>query len=315
MSAVAQGISRLDAMVHRFPNRVTQDIDLSGYMDDEQVHRVKSAMDFAEEVATLFFLPPDQQGRQLPWAGFGNKFYFRQNELTIWTGFKGHGKSAALSQVMNFSMCQGDKVFIISPEFKPARVIERMIMQKVGRRDVSEYQLAEWFNWAENLLWLYDCQSSLKQQDVLALCRYAIDKFQVDHIVIDSLMKMGINPDDYGNQKQFVDRIQSIAHNNPVHIHLVAHARKGSSDEVPPRLHDIKGTSEIADMAENVFVVWRNKPKEKAVSMGDRKKDEEPDAIAFVEAQRNGDGWIGGVPLEFDPHSMLFKGEADRCPI
>ena len=116
-------------------------------------------------------------------------------------------------------------------------------------------------------------------------------------------MKCGIPSDDYTKQKTFVDRLQNIAHCFGPHIHLVAHARKqDQSDERPPRLHDIKGASEIADMVENVCIVWRNKAKEKDQNV----KKESPDAMFIVEAQRNADGWIGSVPLWFDPHSVKF---------
>jgi twinkle protein len=120
--------------------------------------------------------------------------------------------------------------------------------------------------------------------------------------VIDSLMKCGIPPDDYAGQKQMVDQLQSIAHANPLHIHLVAHARKGESDEKPARLHDIKGASEIGDMVENVISVWRNKPKEK----GDPKRSGEPDALMIVEAQRNCGGWVGQLPLNYERNAMIY---------
>jgi twinkle protein len=115
-------------------------------------------------------------------------------------------------------------------------------------------------------------------------------------------------PDDYSAQKMFVDHIQTVAHANPLHIHLVAHARKGNDDSKPPRLHDIKGASEIADMAENVLAVWRNKEKEK----NPEKKSDEPDASLTVEAQRNGDGWIGNCNLMFNRDAMSFYQIGDE---
>lgn len=312
--SVTAGVTRLDEMANRWPNRI-QSIDLSGYMDESTEHLVKPAADYADEVGTLIFTPPEASGLEMPFNTFKNHMRFREGEVTVWTGYKGHGKSAALSQVLNCAMMREQKVFILSPEFRAARVIERMVYQRYATRNITGPQLAEWFKWAADKLWLYDAQSSLKSDDVVAICRYAQDKFKVDHILIDSLMKVGIAPDDYGKQKAFVDRIQSIAHNAPVHIHLVAHARKGASDERPPQLHDIKGTSEIADMVENVMVIWRNKQKEKAQSLGDGKKNDEPDAMMIVEAQRNAEGWVGGVALWYDKRSMLFSETDQRCPV
>lgn len=311
---MAEVLSMLDERASRFPN-VLSEIDLQPYMSEEQQHRIKPADDYRDEVESCVFGGAIEYGCPLPWPGFRDRFVFRQNELTIWSGYKGHGKSALISQALNAAMVRGKKVFILSPEFRPAKVIERLIYQRTQTRQLGKGQLDEWFSWASKLLWLYDAQKSLKADEVVAICRYVVDRLKVDHILIDSLMKCGMAPDDYGAQKRFVDHIQSIAHLNPVHVHLVAHARKGGSDESPPRLHDIKGTSEIADMAENVICVWRNKPKEKAQSMHDASKNDEPDAMAIVEAQRNADGWIGAVPMFYDRQSMTFfepKQERDR---
>lgn len=299
-------VSMLDTRAAQFKNVLTGDIDLSPYYAESQAHRVKPADAYREEVEQGLFNRADI-GRPMPWAAFRNRFEFRQHELSIWSGYKGHGKSAVISQVFDSFMAAGQKAFILSPEFRPAKVIERMIFQRLKTRLVSKAQLDEWFAWASNILWLYDAQKSLKADEVVAICRYAIDNFGVNHILVDSLMKCGMGTDDYTAQKRFVDQLQSLAHLFPVHVHLVAHARKGGSDDLPPKLHDIKGTSEIADMAENVLIVWRNKPKEKSESLGDASHSGEPDALITVEAQRNADGWIGAVPMFFDRQSMTFS--------
>lgn len=210
--------------------------------------------------------------------------------------------SLMISQILMAAIHRGKRVFIISPEFKPASVLERMLYQHSATTSPGVDHLNAFMDFLLERMWLYDAQSSLKPDDVVALCRYGADKLQADHILIDSLMKCGMGPDDYAGQKQFVDRIQSVAHAHPLHIHLVAHARKTNDDSKPPRLHDIKGASEIADMAENVLVVWRNKEKEK----NPEQKHDDPDASLSVEAQRNADGWIGTVHLNHDSEAQLF---------
>lgn len=301
-----EGAKRLDELAGKlvhFPNRITEELDLDPYRTEEIAHRVKPAGDFHDDLIRLLIGEDEsQRGTALPWNALKGRFEFRQHEMTLWTGYKGHGKSALISQALNACMCRSDKVFIISPEFRPARVCERLLYQKLRTRHPDAEEVKAWLGWATTRLWLYDAQSSLKPADVVALCRYAAKELGVQHILIDSLMKCGMGPDDYASQKQFVDQVQGVAHKYPVHLHLVAHARKGHDDEKPARLHDVKGTSEIADMAENVLSVWRNKPKEKDPA---HHKDE-ADAILTIEAQRNADGWIGALPLYFDPQTMLF---------
>lgn len=281
-----------------------KNIDLSEYASEEVVHNVKPASAYRNAMIERLIHREkgDLNATTLPFNLLRNKFEFRQYELTIWAGYKGHGKSLMISQAMMHAIKRGKKVFIFSPEFRPESVLERMLFQFCLTTRPTEAEILGFFDFLLERMWLYDTQASMKSENVVALCRYVADKIKPDHILIDSLMKCGMPPDDYSGQKMFVDKIQSVAHANPLHIHLVAHARKGNDDTKPPRLHDIKGASEIADMAENVLCVWRNKEKEKNPDA----KANEPDASLTVEAQRNADGWIGTVNLNHDPETMLF---------
>lgn len=296
-------LDNLSANVVNFPNMVGDEIDLTQYMEDEVRHRIKSAREYQDGMICLLIGEDESNhGQAMPWNALAGRFDLRKHEMTVWTGFKGHGKSLLISQVLVAMMKRQQKMFIVSPEFRPERVLERMLYQFIGSKIVDAEDIKSFMAWAEKHVWLYDNQASLKPNDVVALCRYAARALEVDHILIDSLMKCGMAPDDHERNKHFIDKIQSVCHQYPLHLHLVAHARKGNDDEKPAKLHDIKGTSEIADMAENVLSVWRNKPKEKK---GDASSTE-ADCTLTVEAQRNGDGWIGMIPLLFDKESMLF---------
>ncbi len=291
-------------------SNVVRKVDLTGYMGEDHSHNVRPAEDYRDALVRRIITrgEGDPGATKMPFSLLDGKFEFRQRELTIWTGYKGHGKSLMLSQALVEAMNNGKRIFIMSPEFKPETVLERMLYQSCRSTEPTKEHVEAFFYRLNGKAWLYDHQASLKPAEVTAMCRYVCDKIVVDHILIDSLMKCGISPDDYGSQKQFVDQLQTVAHNNDVHIHLVAHARKGNDDSKPPRLHDIKGASEIADMAENVLTVWRNKEKEKD---GSNKQDEE-DAILTVEAQRNADGWIGGLRLMHNPDTHRFYQVGDK---
>lgn len=300
-------MSALDRVMAMFPNRIQDNIDLKPYMDDSYKPRVKSAVEYQDDLAKRI----RQRGSWGDKTGFAcdENFRFRPREITIWTGYKGHGKSALLSQVLLGLLQQNRKVFVCSPEFPPVELLYRFIVQFLATDDPTEEEATGMLHAFAETLWLYDIQSSLKPNDVPALCRWVMENIKPDHIVIDSLMKCGLAPDDYPGQKKLVDAIQSVAHQNDVHIHLVAHARKGQSDDKPAKLHDIKGASEIADLAENVVSVWRNKPKEQAISRGDMSLQDAPDALFVIEAQRNCGGWVGTVPLNYERSAMLYFEE------
>lgn len=299
---IEAGREQIEAAILNFPGFVEDNINLSAFMEPAQAHKVKSAMAFRDQLIRLIS-GDGERGATTPWAGFDGKFEFRPSELTVWSGYKGHGKSLVISQALEKFINNNQKVFIISPEFPAHQVLKRMMIQGLGVHNTTAQNAIKWLNAVDESLWLYDQQSSLKPKDIPALCRYAVETHGVDHILIDSLMKCGLAPDDYAGQKNLVDQIQQVAHRTKVHVHLVAHGKK-AGDEKMGGLHDVKGASEIADMAENVIIVWRNKAKE---LQGD--KQGEPDCIVKVEAQRNGDGWIGQIPLFFKKSSFTFQGE------
>lgn len=297
-------------------NLIDSDIDLSQFAEPDNVHQVRSADRFKKRTLDVLNHKDSAVGVPMPWIKTRDMIELRPGELSIWSGYKGHGKSQMLSQVMLHCMRLCNRVLIISPEFKPEEVLARKCRQESGSSRPPEQFVNDWFEYAKTRLWLFDHQGALKSDNVVALCRYAVATYGIQHIVIDSLMKcgIGVGSDDYTKQKHFVDRLQSVAHQAGPHIHLVAHARKGSSDDVPPGLHDVKGTSEIGDMAENVFTVWRNKPKHKAMSAGDHSKAHEPDAILTCESQRNGSGWNGALQFWFDPQSGQFLESLNDNP-
>lgn len=284
-----------------FKNILNEEIDLTKWMSDDQMGRVKAAGQYLGKLLETIN-GNGEKGGLLPWESIKEKFCFRPSELTIWSGFKGHGKSLVISQVLELLISKGEKIFIISPEFPAHRVLHRMMMQAIGVRNMHPEHAFDWLGAIEENLWLYDQQSSLKPLEVVALCRYAVQELGVTHILIDSLMKCGIAPDDYAGQKRFVDALQNLAHRNELHIHLVAHARKGHDDTKIAGLHDISGSSDIANIAENIIITWRNKEKELGGG-----KIEEPDCIVKIEAQRNGDGWIGSIPLWFNKSNFTFR--------
>ena len=298
----------------KFSGLIPDSIDIEKYLSPVESVHVYPADYFADRAIALLN-GTNKSGLPLPWGKADGAFAFRPGEMTIWTGFKAHGKSMLLSQILLQAMCAGERVFIVSPEFLPEAVLARKIRQAAANPNPPEAFARKFLAWAGNdRLWLFDHQGSLSPEKVIGVIRYAIDRHAVTHVLVDSLMKCGIATDDYNRQKKFVDDLQGIAHQEGVHLHLVAHARKGESDDKPPRLHDVKGASELCDMAENVLTVWKNKRKFEAQSRGKTDRDDEVDALLTVDSQRNGDGWTGSIGLWFHRPSFQFIGGANFPP-
>jgi twinkle protein len=242
----------------------------------------------------------------------------------VYAGGNGGGKSLITGQIAMGLIKQGQKVCIASFEMKPKRSIYRMIRQFSGENidkprfsDKARYigELVDRFrDFSASHLWFYDQQGTTNAQQVIAMARYCAVRLGITHVFIDSLMKCVPSEDDYNAQKYFVDELTALARDHNIHIHLIHHIRKLTSEEVTPNKNDIKGTGSIADQVDNVLLVWRNKKKEHSAQAGNSVDNATPDAMLMCEKQRNGESedWYS---LWFHKESHQFLENPDAMPM
>ena len=270
---------------------------------------LKSAKDFEEQVIDILTGKNTEEiGIHLPWQKTHHKIMLRPDELSIWTGINGHGKSLLLGYVMLHAIAQGHKVCIFSGEMKPKRTLERMVKQIVGNGRPTEEAVARAFDFLNENLWIFDQVGSTKIQRLLDVFAYAYKRHGITHFVIDSMMMCGIAQDDYNGQIRFLNALCDFKNLYNVHIHLVAHPRKNEDENKASGKMDVKGSGTITDMADNVFSVWRNKPKEENPD----KHADQSDAILKCMKQRNGE-WEGNVLLWFKSDSGQYA-ESSKYP-
>ena len=256
-------------------------------------------------------------GAPLPWGKVRGLFGFRPGEITIWSGYNGHGKSQIMGQVMSW-VAPFNNVAIASFEMLPELTLTRMMRQIAGSRVPSEEYIRKVLRYLTGKLYIYDQRGPNSPERMLAATGYFAEKYEVKHMVIDSLMKCGMAPDDYVKQKDFVDRLTEVAELYGIHIHLVAHMRKpenGSEGSRPSRF-SVSGHSDITNLAHNVLVTWRNKPKEKRVNNGeaDPELEGEPDQLLMVDKQRNGE-WEGQINLWYHRDSFQYTPDPRNLPM
>lgn len=283
------------------------DIDFGQYMQStDSAHKVRPASEYAHEVEKYFHSSDESTQIGMPWRKTWDKIAFRSGEVTVWAGYSGHGKSLILGQISNHLMRQfGQRLCIASMEMKPYMTLARMCRQAAGGIPDVEY-IHRYHRGTNGLLWVYDQQGTVKGDKMAAVIRYCHEKHDMQHFVIDSLLKCGFAEDDYTGQKMFVDQLCSIGRDTGVHIHLIHHSRKGADEYKVPNKHDIKGTGSITDQVDNVIVVWRNKLKEKEIQENNMSKSNDPDCLLAIEKQRNGE-WEGRIALWFDSISRGFR--------
>jgi twinkle protein len=278
---------------------------------------LRKASDFTGEVVSLFWPSNDQhQGYKTPYGKLDNKLLFRPAEVTLWSGSSGAGKSQILSDCMVDWVQQGSRTCLSSLEMRPQQTLKRMVKQAIGVDRPSESAIGESLHWLDRGLLLYERVGKAGVDSLLEIFDYARAKYGCDQFVIDSLMRLGIESDDYNGQEQALYRIVDWTIDNKVHTHLVAHSRKGDRDRQVPETEDIKGAMEIGANAFNIITVWRNRKLEDEIknAQSDAERDtlrQKPGVIMNIAKQRNGD-FEGKVGLWFDQETYRYQSSHDR---
>lgn len=258
-----------------------------------------------------------QAGDCLPWTKTHDKFRLRQGELTVWAGYDGHMKSMLLGQIMAH-ISFDKKVAIASLEMKPEATLLRMARQVSGFKPSPE-AVDRFLDHGESSILIYDQLDMVEDERLLGFLHHASSVLGCSHVVIDSLTKLAFSEKDRTPEIIFINRLQYFAKQLGVHIHLICHCRKpqtGDESKLPNKT-EIRGASQITNLADNVVLTWTNKKKARALDKQTDGKElseseygelEKPDQLLIVDKQREGE-WEGIFALWFDRTSMQFLGE------
>lgn len=282
---------------------------------------LRSAALYADDVVREFY-PGDEseRGFRPPWQKLHGLLLFRPGEVSILAGINGHGKSEFAGHITLGAMAQGERACIASMEFKPAKWLRRLTRQTAALALPSEPYIRAIHRWYSDRLWVFDVVGTAKADRILEVFAYARRRYGIRLFVIDNLAKCGFDEDDYGSQKRFTDRLTDFAKEHDAHVLLVAHTRKGESEDKPPGKFDVKGTGGITDMADTLLLCWRNKKREEAIRRAEAEGipappdiQDQPGAMLVCAKQRNGDDEPRAA-LWFDRESHQFLGSPDARP-
>lgn len=202
---------------------------------------------------------------------------FQMGQLSIWTGKSGHGKSTFISQMLVEAIEQGYNVCSYSGELKLETFKNWIDLQIAGDENIDliedrEYGrfkkvikpeiLSKIENWYDGKIYCYDnrqIQENIENDFVIHVIEEAIRNFNCKVFLIDNLMTCSFDnskiQDFYKAQSDFVGKLSYLTKAYDIHIHLVAHPRKTTSNVITQ--DDISGTSDTFKRADNVFCVER----------------------------------------------------------
>lgn len=278
--------------------------------------QLRHAADYRDAVADQFWpRDPRTNGSEppipLPWK-------CRPGELSIWTGFSGHGKSLLLSQFALHDVWQDERTCIASFEIPAPKTLATLVRMALGRMPKNREDTDRAIDWLDGKVWLLDHRGPLHWQKFLPILEYAAKRYGCTRFIVDSLLLCGIGEDDYSGQKEMVGALLALAASTSSHVHLVAHSRKKEDEGRAPGKLDVRGSGSITDMAHNGFTVWRNKAKVEEVTRaresGRPEQIARADAIMDAQLQmwKNREG--GDEPfcsLWLHPQGMTFRSNRD----
>ncbi|WP_375673903.1 MULTISPECIES: toprim domain-containing protein [unclassified Bartonella] len=273
---------------------------------------LRRASDYKDQVIGLFWPEPEKHlGYTVPYPKLKDKLHFRPAELTLWSGASGAGKSQLLSDCIPHWIAQKSRLCLASLEMKGEQSLRRLTKQTGGLEQPTKETIERILHFLDDGLILYEHVGKSSVDTLLEVFDYCRARYGCDQFIIDSLMRLGIASDDYARQEQAVYKMVDWAVLNSVHIHLVAHARKGGLDKDIPSTEDIKGASEIGANAFNIITIWRNRSLEDkifAASLAQEKADlaKRPGVIMNIAKQRSGD-FEGKIGLWFDPQTYRYR--------
>jgi twinkle protein len=269
--------------------------------------------DFSEKIHALFENPGSLNGKLTPWAGL-NKILrgWRTEELTVWTGRNGSGKSTILNQVVLGMAEELEKFCIASLEMPPERYLRWAIIQYSKNVSPHRTRIDNILAWFDYKIFIINNYEALAPKDLLETFEYAARRHSVKHFLIDSLMKIKLpGKDEYAAQTEFISDLVSFTKKFSCHIHLVCHPRKGSSDSDVPGKVDVSGSGNITNLAHNVISMWRPDSEIIEKAKAAQQQGSTPDMVMRVCKNREF-GTEGKIRMWFDVNTKIFRDQYEE---
>lgn len=212
---------------------------------------------------------------------------FRQNELSIYSGPTGSGKTTSLIQLSLDYCIQGIKTLWGSFEMKNTKIGHIIIKQISQERD----SLSDQFK--DLQLYFMNFFGSTPMDLVIKTMYESYYSVGIQHIVLDNLQFMlseqySSRIDKFDVSDKCISKIRSFCNETGVHVTLVVHPRK-EDDNTPLGISSISGSAKVSQEADNIFILQKLSGK------------------TFFEIKKNRhEGTLGNVELGFDRNRKLF---------
>lgn len=188
--------------------------------------------------------------------------------VTALSGLRAAGKSSILSQLVIQCRQQGLRCALFSGEMTDKQVLKWLTLQAAGKAHVHPTKYDKVFypnddaalaisKWLDGYVYVYNNDYGNDYTKLRTQLYKIVTEKQLDIIFLDNLMALNVEAldrDMYVRQTKFVTDLKRMAKALNIHILFVAHPRKSGGYL---RMDDISGSGDLANAADNVFIVHR----------------------------------------------------------
>lgn len=267
---------------------------------------IKGPEAFFDDIRDFHSGKLESHGIPTGWKDFDDLFQgFRPNELTILTGETGSGKTTWASNLA-FKLSESQHpTLIASFEMKPPNILRKMVQMK-SRRSVSELNKRDLEAALEYISTLpvhfIDVYGEIGLQELKDAIYYAKRQYGIELVILDHLHFFLKYSGDH--ERQAIDSavrdIKRWAMELGIHMVLIVHPTKIETENREIRLNDLKGSSGLKQIPNNVLSIWRQRGKNDS-------KSPTGEVVLYVLKCRDDLGDEGVTDLIFDKRSQNYR--------
>jgi len=193
---------------------------------------------------------------------------FKRGMVSVWTGKRGCGKSSLLNMLILNAAQKGFKSALWTGELTGDMVKQWLYLQAAGKRYNHRFSGTDYFvtddavagkidKWIDRYLWLFNNRYGDNFTQIEEQIRNLVREENIDTVLLDNLMVLDIRmleENKYDRQAVLLQRLEDLAKELNIHIHLVAHPHKSIGYI---RIDNISGSGDIGNKADNIFIMSR----------------------------------------------------------
>ena len=193
---------------------------------------------------------------------------FKRGMVSVWTGKRGCGKSSLLNMLILNAAQRGYKSALWTGELTGDMVKQWLYLQAAGKQHNHRLNGTDYFvtddfvasridPWIDRHFWLFNNRYGDNFSQIEEQIRKLVAEESVDVVLLDNLMVLDIRmleENKYDRQGVLLQRLEDLAKELNIHIHLVAHPHKSIGYI---RIDNISGSGDIGNKADNIFIMSR----------------------------------------------------------